>query len=339
MIDQNILEFIKQIPKVELHLHLEGAIQPGTAIELMKRNQAPNAPQTVAELLDLYNFHDLTHFVQAMKIVSNHIRTLDDLHRVCTEMLSDLAQQNVRYVEFDCAMQKYLDLGIALPDLIAVLDNAMAEAEARYHLKSRLLVNLLRHHGAQKTETLVKDILDINHPRIVGIGLSGDETLYPQKDFQNTYNIALQGGLHRTVHAGEAVGPDSVWDAIRLLHAQRIDHGTRSFEDSSLMKFLVDTKIPLTQCLTSNYRLNVVSDLKHHPFFSFLQAGILVTLNTDDPQIFQSSLTREYELAALNFGISFAQIKQIVLNGVQASFLPDAEKKALAQEMNRQIDL
>ncbi len=339
MIDQKMMDFIRQIPKVELHLHLEGAIQPGTAIELMQRNKSSDVPQTVGEVLQLYNFRDLPHFVKAMKIVSDHMRTADDLYRVCSEMLAELAGQNVRYVEFDCALQKYLDLGAELPALLEVLDKAMTEGEAHHAIKSRLVVNLLRHHGAEKIEKLIKEILEINHPRIVAIGLSGDEVSYSQKDYQQAFDQACEAGMHRTVHAGEGMGPASVWDAIHFLHAERIDHGTRAMEDAALVKFLADKQIPLTQCLTSNIRLNIVADLAHHPFYRFLQSGVVVTLNTDDPQIFQSTLTHEYELACSQFSLSRAQIKQIVLNGVAASFLPFAEKMALELDFKNKMEL
>ncbi|NLP11199.1 adenosine deaminase [bacterium] len=331
------LDFIARMPKVELHLHLEGTIQPTTAIELMRSNQVENAPRTVEELLKIYDFQDLSHFVRAMKIVSNHITRLQDLDRVCSEMLAECARQNIRYLEFDCAVQKYIDLGMPLTDVVAVLDRAVHAAEKRYGILSRMVVNLQRSHGDQKTADLVVAVARLNHPLIVGVGLSGDETQNPQKEFINTFAIAKEAGLHRTVHAGEALGSQSVWDALELLHAQRIDHGTRAVEDERLVRHLVDTQIPLTQCLTSNLRLNIVSAAELHPFAFFLHSGVLVTLNTDDPQIFQTSLTQEYALAYQTFGFSEQELRRIAQNGINASFLPEATKGQLRQQMEQNI--
>ncbi|HPN33178.1 MAG TPA: adenosine deaminase [bacterium] len=333
MLKDKTLDFIARMPKVELHLHLEGTIQPTTAIELMRRNCAKNAPRTVEELLKIYDFQDLSHFVRAMKIVSNHITRLEDLDRVCSEMLEECARQNTRYLEFDCALQKYIDLGMPLSDVVAVLDRAVQAAEVRYGILARMVVNLQRSHGDEKTANLVKEIARLNHPLIVGVGLSGDETQYPQKEFINTFAIAREAGLRRTVHAGEALGSQSVWDALELLHAQRIDHGTRAIEDERLVRHLVDAQIPLTQCLTSNLRLNVVSAVKRHPFALFFHSGVLVTLNTDDPQIFQTSLTGEYELAYRAFGFSEQELQRIAHNGIKASFLPEEARGHMLQRM------
>jgi adenosine deaminase len=327
------LDFIRKMPKVELHVHLEGAIQPTTAIELMQRNKAQQAPETPAELHQIYSFTDLTHFVQAMKTVTNHLVRLEDLYRVCREMLLDLSSQNVRYVEFDCALQKYIDLGMELTDIVQVLQRASREMEATVAIKSRLVVNLQRSHGSQKTAQLVQSVLKLDNPFIVGIGLSGDESLHPQNGFVSAFTLARESGLHRTVHAGEAMGPDSVWDALHNLHAERIDHGTRAIEDPNLLRYLIDTRIPLTQCLSSNVRLHVVPDIKNHPFGRFFHEGVAVTLNTDDPQIFEVSLTSEYELAYHTFQFTTQELAHIAIQGAMASFLPQDEKQQLVQAM------
>lgn len=333
------LDFIRKMPKVELHVHLEGAIQPTTAIEIMQRNKAQHAPQTPEELHQLYSFTDLTHFVRAMKTVTNHLVRLEDLYRVCREMLENLARQNVRYVEFDCALQKYIDLGMDLQEIVTVLQNASAEMKEAVGIQSRMVVNLQRSHGSQKTAQLVQSVLRLDNPFIVGIGLSGDESLHPQNGFVSAFALAREAGLHRTVHAGEAMGPDSVWDALHNLHAERIDHGTRSAEDANLLKYLVETRIPLTQCLSSNVRLHVVKDIRQHPFARFYRQGVAVTLNTDDPQIFEVSLTSEYELAYHAFEFTTRDLAQIALQGAMASFLPQEEKKQLLHTMRSELNL
>ena len=169
--------------------------------------------------------------------------------------------------------------------------------------------------------------MELNDDFIVGIGLSGDETSHPAALFKEAFQLAEQNGLKRTVHAGEAVGPESVWDAIRVLNANRIDHGTRAREDATLVRYLKESKIALTQCITSNLRLGVVRGIDDHPFRDYYDDGLVVTLNTDDPEVFHTSLTREYFLTAKYFGFCVADLEEIMLNGMRASFLPDNLKE------------
>lgn len=323
--------FLRRMPKVELHLHLEGSIQPATAFDLMRRNQAGHVPQSSAEIRQLYRFEDLGQFVLAMRSVSNHIVRLEDLQRVTSELLDELIGQNVRYVEFDCALQKYIDLGFSLEEILEVLQSSVQAFDSR--IRARLIVNLQRSHGGAKTAALVERVAALNHPLVVGVGLSGDEARYPQSEFIAAFAAAREAGLHRTVHAGEARGPESVREALDLLHAERIDHGTRAIEDAELVDRLLAEQIPLTQCLSSNLRLSVVPGIENHPFPLFLRRGMIVALHTDDPQIFNITLTDEYDLAMSSFGLDRAEMRQIALNGVLGSFLGEREKESLGREI------
>jgi adenosine deaminase len=332
MREEQETDFIQRMPKVELHLHLEGAIQPATAIALMKRNKADHVPQSSAELARLYRFEDLTQFVTAMRTVTNHIQRPEDLQRIARELLRSLVDQNVRYVEFDVAVQKYMDLGFTLAEILDLLHECVQETAPQ--ITARMIINLQRSHGAKKTAALVEQVAALNHPLVAGVGLSGDESLHPQQEFIEAFAIAVAAHLHRTVHAGEARGPESVCDALDLLHAERIDHGTRSIEDPDLVARLKREKIPLTQCLSSNLRLNVVPNLQAHPFPYYLREGLVVALHTDDPQIFQVSLTDEYRLAQKSFALTHEEMRQIVLNGVRGAFLPEEQK----EEMRKRIE-
>lgn len=338
MIEEGLNAFIAKMPKIELHLHLEGSIRPETALELMQRNRDKHAPAKAEHIHRLYQFTSLSDFVNGMRTVSNNIRSLEDLGRITTELLKALAEEEVRYVEFDCAVQKYIDLGFALGDIIAAIERPAREFERFYNLTSRLTVNLLRSHGPQKALNLVDRVAEMDHSFVVGIGLSGDEQNYPQKEFQEVFERARLHGLHRTAHAGEAMDASSVWDAIRYLNVERIDHGTRAIEDESLCHYLAEHKIPLTQCLMSNLRLNIVKSLKDHPFGHFFQKGVLVTLNTDDPQIFNTRLSDEYRLAAETFNLSANDLATVVLNGVEAAFLPADQKTSLKTQIKRELD-
>ncbi|MBN1540733.1 adenosine deaminase [candidate division KSB1 bacterium] len=337
MIDQKLHDFIIKMPKVELHLHLEGSIRPETAMALMKRNRVNPLPKKAEQVRNLYRFEDLAGFVEGMRTVSNNIRYLQDLSRIATELLEILAKENVRYVEFDCAVQKYLMLGFQLEDVIAAIDRSVQEAQSRHRLQARLTINLQRSLGVESAIDLVEAIADLDHPLVVGVGLSGDEGKYEQALFRRAFDRAAELGLHRTAHAGEAVGPESVWSAINDLGVERIDHGTRAREDEELVQYLIEKQIPLTQCLTSNLKLKVVDSIQDHPFGDFYRLGIVVTLNTDDPQVFGTQLNDEYLLAADAFKLDETDLSRIVLNGVQAAFLKDSDKEILMRQIRDEL--
>ncbi len=324
-------DYIWRMPKVELHVHLEGSIQPATAIALMQRNRAEYVPKSSAEVERLYRFEDLTQFVTAMRTVSNHLQRPEDLQRIVRELLQTLINQNVLYVEFDCALQKYLDLGFDLAEMVEQI--ALCVEEVAPQIQVRMIVNLQRAHGEDKTAALVEKVARLNHPLIAGVGLSGDESLFPQSGFVRTFAIAAEAGLHRTVHAGEARGPESVREALDLLKAERIDHGTRAMEEPALVDRLREERIPLTQCLSSNLRLNVVPGIASHPFPRYLRGGLVVALHTDDPEVFQVTLTDEYRLAQRSFDLTRAELHRIVLNGVEGAFLSAGKKEALRRQI------
>ncbi len=334
----NLIEFINHIPKVELHLHLEGSIRPVTALELFYR-QNPDTPQIdYNELYKLYRFDSLGEFVTGMQRITNNIQSIEDLQRITVELMDSLCKQNVYYVEFDCAVQKYLDIGFSLDVIIDSIYSVVKNIQRQNKIKANLNINLLRGHGPEKAEQLVEQIVALNHPFIRGIGLSGDETAVKQQEFTHAFHLAREGGLHRTAHAGESMGAHSIWDAIHYLQVERIDHGTRAIEDTQLMDYLALYHIPLTQCLTSNIRLKVVKSYEQHPFAEFLKRGICVTLNTDDPHVFDITLTGEYQLAATTFNLNMMDMRQIVFNSIQASFMTDDEKKRMEQLIAADID-
>ena len=337
MIDTRLKKIIKFMPKVELHLHLEGSIRAQTAMDFIQRNNKTCSTNSINDIKKLYRFNSLSEFVQAMRAVSDNIIYLEDLKRVTSELLKTLAEQNVRYVEFDCAIQKYLNLGYSLEDIIETIYSCVRTEQRHLNLQARLIVNIQRAHGSKKAVDLVRQIAELEHPFIAGIGLSGDETKYPQYLFADAFELAKFYDLKRTAHAGEAMGPESIWGAIRHLYINRIDHGTRAVEDPCLLNYLMDSQIPLTQCLSSNIRLHVVNNMQDHPFGLFYKNGLFVTLNTDDPEVFGTTLTREYELAAENFQLSADDLSKIVINGITASFLDDDSKRDLTEKVQAEF--
>jgi len=334
---ESLIKFIKKLPKVELHLHLEGAIRPKTAMAMMRRNRRSFMPESEQDVKTYYRFNNLSEFVLAMRSVTDNITTLEDLRQITNELLANLTEQNVRYVEFDCALQKYINLGFSLKDVVDTIYDTVLAYQGEHDIKVGLVANLLRAHGPGLAIELVEKILAMDHPFVVGVGLSGDETKYPQKLFVKPFKLVNSSRLHSTVHAGEAKGADSVWSALFDLGAERIDHGTRSIEDPRLVDYLVKHKIPLTQCITSNVRLRVVDGRQAHPFGEFYKRGVKVTLNTDDPQVFETSLNNEYIITAQKFSLDASDLYTIARNGIDASFADDETKSLLTTTLDSQV--
>ncbi len=324
----NLNEFIKNMPKVELHVHLEGSIRPDTASYLFNCNHQNVDP---IHIKGLYRYGNLKNFIRGMQKVSDNIKTPDHLGRIARELLETLALQQVMYVEFDCALQKYKNLGLSIKEILDTIYKNVIEAKEHYQIESRMIVNLQRSFGAQSAMDLVQEIVKLDHPLVVGIGLSGYENTGSMAEFRQVYKFAKQNNLSCTVHAGEIGGPESIWQAITKLEIDRIDHGTQAIQDELLVEYLVKNNIPLTQCLTSNVKLNVCENLQDHPFPQFYNKGVMVTLNTDDPEVFGVSLTGEYQKAASYFNLREKDMMNIVLNGLKASFMNDDEKKQYSE--------
>jgi len=337
-VDPQLKDFIRWMPKIELHLHLEGCIRPSTANALMKRNRPGHHTPGCAGIFKLYKFESLSDFVYSMEKVSNNLRTPQDVARIAREILTALIAQNVRYVEFDCALSKYILLGNSLNDMIDAVKDVVHRLEAEYDFHAKMIANIIRHHGPEKARSLVEEIVKVSDDFIVGIGLSGDEKAFPAAMFKDVFDLAKTAGLKCTVHAGEDAGPVSVWEALRDLNADRIDHGIRSREDESLIRFLQKDHVPLTHCLTSNVRLGLVKDLNNHPFRDFYDQGLMVSLHTDDPEVFHVSLTSEYYLAARQFGLSADDFENIAMNSICSSFLTDEEKAETAFNITKEFD-
>jgi adenosine deaminase len=273
-----------------------------------------------------------------MEQVSNNLRTPQDVARIAKEILTALVSQNVHYAEFDCALSKYTLLGNSLKDTVDSIKDIVHKLEAEHDFQAKLVANIVRHRGPETARSLVEELIDLSDDFIVGIGLSGDEKAFPASMFKDAFDLAKSAGLKCTVHAGEDAGPESVWQALKDLNADRIDHGIRSREDESLIRFLKKNHVPVTQCLTSNVQLGLVKDLNEHPFKDFYDQGLMVSLHTDDPEVFHVSLTSEYFLAGKQFGLVADDFERMTFNGIYSSFLPHEKKEEIASEIKKEFN-
>lgn len=327
-------DFIRSLPKAELHLHLEGTVDPATLSELSRRHPTPLTTEnnrytniadsgrvfTEAEARELYNYTSFTGFMLAFKAVTERLRTTDDYEFVAYRMIQKLAQQNVRHAEV------YVSVGVVhwrggdFPPLFEGLERGRERGDRDFGVSVSWIFDAVRHFGAEEARRVVEEAIRLRHRNVVGIGLGGDERRAGPEQFREVYQLARENGLRLTVHAGETVGPESIWGALRELKADRIGHGLHAIDDAELVRYLAERQIPVEVCISSNVLTGCCTALEQHPVRKLFDAGVLVTLNTDDPEMFHTTLNREYQIAQQVFGFSDNELRQVAKNSFRAAF-------------------
>jgi adenosine deaminase len=323
-----IKTFIEKMPKVELHVHLEGSIRPDTLLALIQRNHVPLPVESEAALEHWYTFTDFAHFIDIYRFFAKCLRTPDDIEWITRQFLRNQAEQNILYSEATyTAYSQYRETGMSFDTQLAAINRARSWAEAELGVRMGIIVDISRDVTPAEGELTARWAVEGMHNGVVALGLGGDERGYPPERFTSAFAIARQAGLPAVIHAGETGGPASIRGALDALHAVRIGHGVHCLEDAALVQRLRAEQIPLEVCPTSNVCLKLYPELRQHPLPRLLEEGLYITLNSDDPPMFNTSLTREYQLAAVSFGLDQAQIEKLVMNALEASLMP-AEMKA-----------
>jgi aminodeoxyfutalosine deaminase len=328
----DLFEFAQRMPKAELHVHLEGSILPKTLFELAIRNGIQLPAEDEAGLEQIYQFKDFGQFLDTYMLISNCLRTVDDYRLIAYEFGKECARQNIRYAEVTFTIETNSRLsGLPWQEILGGLNAGREQAHKEYGVWWQWVFDIVR--NLPETQAQVLEIcLAAREQGVIAIGLGGMEDGFPPELFTETFELAESGNLHRVPHAGEISGPQSIWSAINLLHAERIGHGVRSIEDPRLVETLVEKQIPLEVCLTSNVCLKVYPDYVHHPLRQLWDAGLLISLGSDDPPMFGTDLNHEYQNLVKYYHFSQAELEQISLNGIRASFLSQGEKERLEQE-------
>jgi adenosine deaminase len=326
--------FIQVMPKVELHVHLEGSIRPETLLKLAKRHHIPLPGYTVEELRKWYTFRDFAHFLEIYQTFSHCLRGPQDVELITREFLAGQAAQNILYSEVTYTpYSQFLATGMLFNNQLAAINRARAWAEKELGVRMGLVIDIPRHVTPEEGLVVANWAISGMGNGVVAFGLGGPEIGNPPEKFSAAFGRVRAAGLPAVPHAGETVGPKSIWGALHALHAVRIGHGVRCLEDPALVEELRLRQIPLEVCLSSNVCLKVVPDLASHPLPRLLEEGLLVTLNSDDPPMFNTTLTDEYIQAAQVFHLSLPVLEGLVLNALQSSFLPVDEKEALQNRM------
>jgi aminodeoxyfutalosine deaminase len=314
--------FIRQLPKAELHLHLEGAVEPATLVELRKQH---GESATLAETEALYRYTDFPSFLMAFKEVSAHLRGPDDYELVTYRLMQQLKEENVLHAEV------YVAVGVCLyrkQDFAAIfegLERGRMRGARDFGVSLLWIFDATRHFGVEEAQKVFELAAHYRNRHVVGVGIGGDEQKAPPELFRGVYAFAEDHGLRLTAHAGETAPPESIWGALNL-HAERIGHGLTAAQDADLVEELAYRQIPLEICITSNLRTGVCKTAAEHPVKSYFDQGLMITLNTDDPALFGTTLAREYQFAQETYGFTDEHLRELARNSFEASFLP-AEKK------------
>lgn len=309
---------VSAVPKAEIHLHLEGAIRPATVIDLARENELEFPYKTAADLERALDFPDFLAFLEMFQAVNQCLVKARDFERIARELVEDLAAQGVIYAEVRYGPMHPMRRGLSFDDVTAAVVEGLRQGSDETGLPLALICGLTRQWDFC-LET-AKRAAEWAGRGMHAIDIGGDEAGFPAEGFVEVYDIARRAGLDVTAHAGEAAGPESVWAAIELLGVKRIGHGIRSIEDPALVEYMREERVTLEVCATSNVKTGVVSDYAHHPLRRLFDAGVRVTVSSDDPALFQSYVAHEYEVAATDFGFSEAELRQLTRNALDAGF-------------------
>jgi adenine deaminase len=328
-----LAEWINQLPKVELHLHIEGTLEPELLFSLAERNKIELPFPSVEALREAYNFHNLQSFLDIYYQGAQVLLLERDFYDLTWAYLTRVAGQNVRHVEIFFDPQTHTDRGVPFDTVITGIFKALKDAESRLQITSRLILCFLRHLSAESAmETLVEALP--YRDLITAVGLDSSEVGHPPEKFQAVFERALAEGFLTVAHAGEEGPPGYIWQALDLLKVSRIDHGVRCVEDGKLVQRLTENRVPLTVCPLSNIKLCVFKDMRQHNLKQMLELGLCVTVNSDDPAYFGGYMTENYLAVQQALNLSREDLYQLAKNGIEATFLGMQSKQALINELD-----
>jgi aminodeoxyfutalosine deaminase len=332
----DLTAFIAGLPKAELHVHHVGSASPRIVAELAARHPDSPVPADAGKLAEFFTFRDFAHFIEIYLSVVDLIRDAEDVRLLTFEVARDMARQNVRYAELTVTPFSSTSRGIPDKAFVAAIEDARVRAERELGVVLRWIFDIPGEAGLEAAEETARIATDssLGADGLVAFGLGGPEIGVPRPQFKPYFDRARAAGLHSVPHAGETTGPETVWDALNHLGAERIGHGTSAPQDPRLLAHLAEQRIPLEVSPTSNLATGAVKDLEQHPIREMVRAGALVTVNSDDPPMFGTDLNTEYAIAARLLGLDEAGVAWLAKNAVDAAFLDAAGKSRLHAEID-----
>ena len=327
--------FIAGLPKVELHVHHVGSASPRIVAELAARHEGRSpVPADPAALADYFAFRDFAHFIEVYLSVVDLIRDQEDVWLLTHEVARELARQQVRYAELTVTPYSHVHRGIPAPAFCEAIEDARKRAEADFGIELRWCFDIPGEAGLAAAEETLRISLEERPDGLISFGLGGPEIGVPRPQFKPYFDRARAAGLRSVPHAGETTGPQTVWDALRDLGAERIGHGISAARDPELLAHLAEHQIGMEVCPTSNVRTRAVASIEEHPLRQLVEAGLLVTINSDDPPMFGTTLNDEYAVAARLLDAGPEGLAALARNAVTASFLEPAAKQRITAEID-----
>jgi adenosine deaminase len=321
--------WFESVPKVELHLHLEGAIPHDALWELIRKYGGDPRTPDLDALRRRFEYRDFEHFIETWTWKNRFLREYDDFTLIAESVARDLADQNIRYAEAFFSPADFYRHGLRTQRLAEALRAGLSCVTG---VEISLIADLVRDFGAESAAVTLDEVNEVRSMGVIGIGIGGSERPFPPEWFKDVYRKAREMGFHTNAHAGEASGPESVWGAVRDLQAERIGHGTRAWEDPALVEYLFENKIPIEVCPMSNVKTGVVPSIDAHPVRRFFEKGLILSINTDDPKMFGNSLADEFSLLETRLGFSREEIRVLILQGIRSSWMPNERKQRMIGE-------
>jgi adenosine deaminase len=332
-IDERIDRFIEQMPKAELHVHLEGAVLPETLLKLAAKHDVELPARDLDGIQDFYTFQDFDHFVRVYMKINDCLKTPEDVGLITEELGAEAARQNIRYVEVTISPGTLTYIhGFTFEEIYEQIKAGGERAGKKHGVRMQYVVDVIRDMPPPVRKEGAEFAIRHKDDGIVALGLGGTESRFPPEQFVDLFDMAYAAGLPSVPHAGETAGPESVWGALTLLRAVRIGHGVRSVDDPALVEHLVEHQIPLEVSPTSNICIGVFSSWEEHPVRELYDAGVPITINSDDPPMFNTTLTQEFREMVQRFNFGIADIEKMTLNALDQSFLPADERTELRQQ-------
>jgi adenosine deaminase len=334
-------ELIRALPKAEQHVHIVGSTRPETLLWLIEQGNMNMPFKTVDDVRRFFQYRDFPHFISVYCTVVDCITRENQFERLTHEMLERDAKCNVRYVEASFSAPDHVRRGLDYGRMLDAINNGIRRAHNDFGIECNLRIDVVRNYGA-KAAMQVLDWIEGKSDNVVAIDLGGSEEQFPPKPFATVFRRAKEMGMHLAAHAGEAAGPESVWDAAKYLGVERVGHGITASRDPELMDYLAKHNIAIEACPVSNVRTGVISSLENHPIRTFMQHGIKVSVNSDDPSMFNTDMNNEYLQLYQRLGFTVPELFRLSLNAMDSSFVSEKKRtkmrEAFVEEYQRLTD-
>lgn len=329
---------VEQLPKVEQHIHLVVSVRTETLLWLVAENGIQSDDLADPDgVRRLFQFRDFEHFIDCYTVVMRCIREEKQFERVVYEMLEDEARQNVRYVEASFSAPDHTRMGLDYFEMLKAINRGIDRAGTDFSVECKLKIDFVRDYGPKIAMTHLDLIAEYGR-NVVAIDIGGREHIRSAKEFADVYRRAKKMGLHLTAHAGEASGPESIWAALTHLRVERVGHGVAAKDDPRLVEYLLNNNIAVEMCPISNVRTKVVGNIRSHPIRPFFDRGLMVTVNSDDPTMFETSMNNEYRTLHDELGFTIPELFRLSLNGIDSSFLEEDRRRSLKRSFYESYD-